>query len=153
MSSTTGATGAAPHAEFQPGHKEGATGATGAAPHPEFQPGHKEGATGGAAVHSAVAATPAPPPVPSTMPSTATLRAKMSVLHVKSISNGAGEKIMEELSLQAVYGHDGSDNAMWSKFTPFAILNMNVTNSAAFEKVLSGEYYFVDLTKTTKEGE
>ena len=82
---------------------------------------------------------------------TATLRLKMSIASVKSGCDQSGTKVNEEIALQAVYGPEGSPNAQWSKWTPSASLTMFVTNPNAFDKVLPGQFYFVDLTQTTKE--
>ena len=81
----------------------------------------------------------------------AVLRLKMSVSSVKSGCDQNGDKNYEEISLQAVYGPEGSPNAQWSKWTPSAGLTMHINNPGAFGKVLPGQFYFVDLTSTDKD--
>lgn len=83
--------------------------------------------------------------------SNAALRLKMSIASVKSSCDQNGDKVVEEISLQAVYGPEGSANSQWSKWTPTASLTMYVTNPSAFGKVLPGQFYFVDLVPTTKD--
>jgi hypothetical protein len=82
----------------------------------------------------------------------AILRCKMSVGSVKSSCDQNGDKNSEEISLQAVYGPEGSPNAQWSKWTPSAGLNIHISNPAAFGKVLPGQFFFVDLIPTDKDG-
>lgn len=79
------------------------------------------------------------------------LRLKMSVSSVKSVADGNGDKTSEELALTAVYGKDGTANAQWSKWTPSASLTMNISNPGAFDKVLPGQFVFVDITLTDKD--
>lgn len=83
---------------------------------------------------------------------TATLRLKMSIASTKSSCDNNGNKTQEEIALQAVYGPEDSANAQWSKWTPSANLTMHVNNPAAFGKVLPGQFYFVDLIQTDKDG-
>lgn len=82
----------------------------------------------------------------------ATLRLKMSIASVKSSCDQSGAKVSEEIALQAVYGPEGSANSQWSKWTPSAGLTMHVSNPGAFGRVLPGEFYYVDLIKTDKDG-
>jgi hypothetical protein len=82
---------------------------------------------------------------------TAKLRLKMSIASVKSSCDQSGAKVGEEIALQAAYGPEGSANSQWSKWTPSANLTMYVTNPHAFDRVLPGQFYFVDLIPTTKE--
>jgi len=84
--------------------------------------------------------------------SKATLRLKMCVGSVKSTCDSTGAKVSEEITLQAVYGPEGSPNGQWSKWTPSAGLTMHVSNPAAFGKVLPEQFYFVDLIPTDKDG-
>ena len=81
----------------------------------------------------------------------ATLRLKMSIASVKSSCDMNGNKVNEEISLQAAYGPPGSANEQWSKWTPSASLTMQINNPGAFGKVLPGQYYFVDLIPTDKD--
>lgn len=82
----------------------------------------------------------------------ATLRLKMSVSSVKRWADANGEIQSEEIEVSAVYGPEGTPNAQWSKWTPSARLTMTVNNSGAFGKVLPGQFYFVDLIQTDKDG-
>ncbi len=81
----------------------------------------------------------------------ATLRLKMSVSSVNTLCDGTGAKVQEEIFLQAVYGPENSPNGQWSKWTPCARLMISVSNSAAFDKVLPGQFFFVELIPTTKD--
>lgn len=81
-----------------------------------------------------------------------TLRLKMTINSVKSVCDHNGDKSSEEISLGAVYGPEGSPNSQWSKWTPSANLTMQINNPDAFGKVLPGQFYFVDLIPTTKDG-
>ena len=76
----------------------------------------------------------------------------MSIASVKSSCDQSGKKVGEEIALQAVSGPEGSPNSQWSKWTPSASLTMYVTNPGAFGKVLPGQFYFVDLIPTDKDG-
>lgn len=84
--------------------------------------------------------------------SNAVLRLKMSVSSVKRVADAQGNIQSEEIGLNAVYGPEGSPNAQWSKWTPMASLSMTVNNPAAFGKVLPGQFFFVDLIPTDKDG-
>jgi hypothetical protein len=81
----------------------------------------------------------------------AVLRCKMSVGSVKSSCDANGDKVAEEIALQAVYGPEGSPNAQWSKWTPSAGLTMYISNPGAFGKVLPGQFFFVDIILTDKD--
>jgi len=83
----------------------------------------------------------------------AVLRLKMMVNTVKTVHDNEGEPHMQELALSAVYSNkEGSANAQWSKWTPSASLTMTVSNPAAFGKVRPGQFLFVDLIPTDKNG-
>lgn len=84
--------------------------------------------------------------------SNATLRLKMSIAAVKSVCDSNGDKTAEEITLQAAYGPPGSANDQWSKWTPSASFSMYVSNPGAFGKVLPGQFYYVDLIATDKDG-
>ena len=86
------------------------------------------------------------------MEQTAVLRLKMMVNTVKTIHGNEGEPYQQELALSAVYSNkEGSANAQWSKWTPSASLTMNVSNTAAFNKLKPGEFVYVDLIPTDKD--
>lgn len=82
----------------------------------------------------------------------ATLRLKMTINSVKKNTDGNGNVTSEEIHLSAVYGLEGSPNAQWSKWTPSASLTMQVNNPEAFDKVRPGQFMFVDLIPTDKDG-
>ncbi len=82
----------------------------------------------------------------------AVLRLKMVVNSVKKVYDTEGNITQEELGLNAVYGKEGSANAQWSKWTPSGSLTMSISNPEAFGKVLPGQFLFVDLIPTDKEG-
>ncbi len=82
----------------------------------------------------------------------AVLRAKMVVNSVKSVADQNGQKSMEELGLSAVYSNeDGSPNKQWSKWTPSANFTMTISNPEAFDKLLPGQFVFVDLIPCEKD--
>lgn len=82
----------------------------------------------------------------------AVLRLKLSVSSVKGVADATGKKNSEEVEFAAVYSSEaGSSNAQWSKYTPCARLTMTISNPDAFDKVLPGQFVFVDITPTTKE--
>ena len=82
----------------------------------------------------------------------AVLRLKMSVGSVKSVADSNGNKTQEEVTFNAVYSNqEGSANQQWSKWTPSALLSMNISNPGAFDKVLPGQFVFVDITPCEKD--
>lgn len=78
------------------------------------------------------------------------LRAKMQVDSVTRDLNEAGEVTSEQVKLSAVYGPEGSGNADWAQWTPYAALEMNITNPSAFGKLASGQEFYVDFTPAEK---
>lgn len=80
------------------------------------------------------------------------IRLKMQVSSVLRRADNNGEIISEEIELIAVYGPEGSPNAQWSKLTPSASLKMSISNPGAFGRILPGQFRFVDLTLTDKDG-
>jgi hypothetical protein len=81
----------------------------------------------------------------------AALRMKCVVNSVRKVVDHNGDISQEEIALMAVYGPDGSVNREWSKWTPSASLTFSVSNPGAFDKVLPGKFYYVDLVETTKD--
>jgi hypothetical protein len=82
----------------------------------------------------------------------AVLRLKMMVNSLKTVHGQDGEPQQQEIALSAVYSNkEGSANAQWSKWTPSASLTMTVSNTAAFGKVLPGQFLYVDLIPTDKD--
>jgi hypothetical protein len=51
-----------------------------------------------------------------------------------------------EVTFNAVYGKDGSDNAQWSKWTPNGSLKMTINNEAVFDAFEPGKEYYLDIT-------
>jgi hypothetical protein len=82
----------------------------------------------------------------------AALRLKCLVNSLKTVHDQHGDPNMQELELSAVYSNAaGSANSQWSKWTPFANLKMSVSNPAAFNKVLPGQFVYVDLIPCEKD--
>lgn len=80
------------------------------------------------------------------------LRLKMMVNSLKTVHDNDGNPGSQEIELSAVYSNkEGSANAQWSKWTPQANLKMTVSNPAAFNKVLPGQFVYVDLTPCDKD--
>jgi len=82
----------------------------------------------------------------------AALRLKMVVNALKTIHGTDGEPQQQELELSAVYSNkEGSANSQCSKWAPPASLKMSVSNTAAFNKVLPGQFVYVDLIPCEKD--
>lgn len=74
-------------------------------------------------------------------------------MHVESVTqdlNEAGEVESELVKLSAVYGPEGSENADWAQWTPYASLELNITNPSALGKLVSGQEFYVDFTPVEK---
>jgi hypothetical protein len=82
----------------------------------------------------------------------AQLRLKMCVESVNRMADMMGNIGSEQIILRAVSGPEGSPNAQWSKWTPSGTMTFTVNNPGAFGKVLPGQFYFVDLIETDKDG-
>jgi hypothetical protein len=81
------------------------------------------------------------------------LRLKMVVNSLKRHADQSGNVTQEELQLSAVYGAEGNKaNEQWSKWTPSGSLQFTISNPSAFSKVMPGQFVFVDLTITDKDG-
>ena len=81
------------------------------------------------------------------------MRLKMVVNTVSRNADQAGEINAEDISLSAVYSDkEGAANKTWSKYTPSGNLKFNVTNPACFGKLLPGQFVFLDLSITDKDG-
>jgi hypothetical protein len=75
----------------------------------------------------------------------AVIVAKMQVSSVVERKDSkTDEKFQEEVSLQAVYGDNGSANAEWSKWTPAGSVSLTINNPNAFDK-FKARYYKVYL--------
>lgn len=82
----------------------------------------------------------------------AVLRLKMMVNSVKTVHGNDGEPSQQEISLSAVYSNNpDAANAQWSRWTPSASLQMQVSNIAAFNKVKPGQFVYVELIPTDKD--
>lgn len=79
------------------------------------------------------------------------LRLKLYLNTLKKCSDNEGKLIAEELKFTAVYGPKGSPNEQWCQWTPAADLSFTISNPAALDKVLPGQFFFVDLIPTTKD--
>lgn len=80
------------------------------------------------------------------------LRLKMVVNTVRRDVNEKNEVYAEQITLSAVYSDkEGAANKAWSQWTPAGDLKFQVNNPAAFNKVLPGEFYYVDLIPTDKD--
>ena len=83
----------------------------------------------------------------------ATMRLKLQVSSVKRNANREGAIETEDIKLNAVYDdRKGSANKQWCEWTPFGDFSFTVSNPAALGKLLPGQFYFVDLIPTDKDG-
>lgn len=81
------------------------------------------------------------------------LRLKMVINTVKRSADDSGNVGYEEITASAVYSDkEGAPNKQWSKWTPCGALSFTVSNPAAFGKVLPGQFYFLDMIPTDKDG-
>lgn len=74
------------------------------------------------------------------------LRCKMRVNDVLQRRDNDGTVSQEIVTLCAVYGAEGTENAKWSKWTPSADFKIFINNPEAMNKLSSGHEYFVDFT-------
>jgi hypothetical protein len=79
------------------------------------------------------------------------IRCKMRVLEVLHSKNDRGETYQERVTLQAVYGPEGSENDQWSKWTPFANFTISINNPEAMNHLSTGHEFYVDFIPVTKE--
>jgi len=70
------------------------------------------------------------------------LRCRMRVSSIQAVKNADSSVAEERIKLSAVLG---PENESWSKYTPLGELNITLTNTAAFGKIIQGGEYFVDL--------
>ena len=68
---------------------------------------------------------------------------KMRVSEVVHSIAPDGTTEQERVSLIAVYGKEGSENAQWSKWTPSANFNITISNPGAFNHLSRGHEYLV----------
>lgn len=74
------------------------------------------------------------------------VRCKMRVSEVSQVKNPDGTTQYEKVKLSAVYGQEGTENAEWSKWTPSANFEIQISNPNAYGKLSSGHEFFVDFT-------
>lgn len=77
------------------------------------------------------------------------VRAKMQVQQITEYSYASGQK---EVKLRPVY-EDGGVNKTWAQATPDGEIRLMINNPAAANQFKVGEYFFIDLTPTTKEAQ
>ncbi len=75
----------------------------------------------------------------------AILRAKMTVDEGTLSMNEEGKVDHERVKLRAVYGNDNSENAQWSKWTPFASFEIQINNPEAIGQLSKGHEFYVDF--------
>ena len=81
-----------------------------------------------------------------------TLRAKMQAYQVSNTIDQNNQIESQQIKLQAVYSDDpSSPNTQWSKWTPSGSLDLTITNPNAFNKVLRGQEFYIDLIPVTPE--
>lgn len=73
------------------------------------------------------------------------------VQSVRKVVGTGGGIDQEEIGLHAVYGPTGTVNAQWSRWTPSASVQFTISNPDAFDKVLPGQYYYLDFIATTQD--
>lgn len=77
---------------------------------------------------------------------------KMVINTVKRSCDNDGNIQQEEITASAVYSDkEGSVNKQWSRWTPCAQLSFTVSNPNVFDKLLPGQFYFVELTRVDKD--
>jgi hypothetical protein len=80
------------------------------------------------------------------------MRCKVQVESVLRSMNSDGSTAYEEEGFRAVY--DGSEeNKQWSKWTPSANFQLQITNPGAFGKLSSGHEFYIDFTPAVAETE
>lgn len=74
-------------------------------------------------------------------------RLKMHVEGVVTINDKDGNANSENITLRAVYGSLGNEeaNKVWSKYTPSGELRFSVTNPNVMGTIKQGQFYFADL--------
>jgi hypothetical protein len=81
------------------------------------------------------------------------LRCKMRVREVTRSMRADNTIDYELVSLGAVSGPDGTDNAKWAKYTPSADFKIQINNPAAFGTLSKGHEFFVDFTPARPDAE
>lgn len=69
----------------------------------------------------------------------------MCVREVLRSIDGDGSVSQERVKLAAVYGKEGTENALWSKWTPSAEFTIAINNPDAFGKLANGHEFWVDF--------
>lgn len=75
-----------------------------------------------------------------------TLRCKMRVAEVVRSINADGSIASETVKLVAVYGAEGTENGVWSKWTPSAQFTVSINNPDAFGKLSKDHEFYVDFS-------
>jgi hypothetical protein len=80
-----------------------------------------------------------------------TMRAKLRVSNIKPYRDSDGKVTQEHVQFHAVaastYPEDGSDeNNTFAKFSPSAVLDIDICNPALFGKHYIGDEFYVDFT-------
>jgi len=70
----------------------------------------------------------------------------MRVAEVLHSKNEDGTTQQERVTLNAVYGKEGTPNVDWSKWTPSANFSISINNPEAFNKLSAGHEFYVDFT-------
>lgn len=75
---------------------------------------------------------------------------KFHVNTVKAVRNqGKDGWHSEEIIANAVHG-DSPENKEWSKWTPSGQLTLQITNEAAFGRLLPGDEIMIEITRVEK---
>ena len=81
-----------------------------------------------------------------------TTRLKMVVNTVARYADQYSDTQSEQITMSAVTSDkEGAANKAWSKWTPSGELKFTVSNPAVFNKILPGQFYYVDLELTDKD--
>lgn len=78
------------------------------------------------------------------------VRCKVRVNTVLHSKNADGSTESETVKLCAVYGPEDSENAKWSRWTPSASFEINISNPSAFGKLSKGHEFYVDFIPALK---
>lgn len=74
------------------------------------------------------------------------------VVNTVAQQGGDGGVGAEEITMSPVTSSvEGSANKTWSEYTPCGQIRFTVTNKALFGRFKPGQFFFADLSETTKE--
>jgi hypothetical protein len=74
-----------------------------------------------------------------------TVRSKLKCTQVIPSQNVDGSTTAENIVFEAIYDNDDPTNKTWSKYTPSARFNINITNPDLLGNFKVGSYYYVDI--------